>query len=209
MASTELLIGFLITSALFACLPGPAMLYAAAHVMSGGRKAGLKAVAGIHLGAYGHIIATSAGLTLLLQTVPLLYSGLKIGGACYLMWLGFRMLTAGSNSSKLHISSRPRSGALSQSILVELLNPKTALFFLAYLPQFVDPQASLPIWLQLALLGFVVNALFTIADLLVVLGASQITKQLAGSNRLTGLTQRIGGLVLIGMDADLMLRKQA
>lgn len=208
MASAELLITFVITTSLFAFLPGPAMLYATAHVMSGGRKAGLKAVLGIHIGAYGHIIATAAGLTILLETVPLLYSVLKICGALYLIYLGVKMVIARETASSAVIAPNGADSRLSQSILVELLNPKTALFFLAYLPQFIDPSAALPIWMQLALLGFVVNCLFTFADLLVVLGAAQITRRMQGSAIIRRTIQRLGGSVLIGMGADLMIRKQ-
>ncbi len=85
MASYELLAAFLVTTALFAYVPGPAMLYTIAQTMARGRAAGLMAVLGIHLGCYIHIVAAVAGLSVLFQAVPWLYLAVKFGGACYLI----------------------------------------------------------------------------------------------------------------------------
>jgi threonine/homoserine/homoserine lactone efflux protein len=207
MASIETLLAFALTTTLFAFLPGPAMLYAAAHVMAGGRQAGLKAVLGIHIGAYAHVFATAAGLAVLLHAVPVLYTLIKFAGAAYLIWLGIGLMR-GTAQRNEHGQTAAQQNKLSQSIAVELLNPKTALFFLAFLPQFVDPTAAFPIWIQLAILGFVVNALFTLADVIVVLMADQIVSRMKKSSFIQGVVQRIGGSILISMGADLMLRRQ-
>ncbi len=94
MPGADILIAFVLTTAAFAFIPGPAMLYAAARTMAGGRKAGLMAVLGIHIGAYAHVAAAAAGLTFLFHAVPLLYSLVKLAGAAYLVWLGVSMFRA-------------------------------------------------------------------------------------------------------------------
>src|ERR1051326_4146517 len=86
--SSESLLGLIVAASLFAFIPGPAMLYAAARTMADGRKSGLMAVLGIHIGAYAHIAAASAGLSVLFHAVPLAYTLVKLAGAAYLIWLG-------------------------------------------------------------------------------------------------------------------------
>ena len=101
-------------------------------------------------------------------------------------------------------SPRP---ALLQSVSIEILNPKTALFFLAFLPQFVDPAATAPIWLQFAVLGVVVNAMFSVADVACVMMADVIMARLRQSSRARRLMQRAGGSILIGLGAHLVLQR--
>ena len=91
--------------------------------------------------------------------------------------------------------------------MVEVLNPKTALFFLAFLPQFVEAGAGLPIWLQFAILGTVVNLLFSSADIVCVVFAGALTNRLLASQRAQKLLQRAGGAVLVGLGAHLALQK--
>ena len=141
MPGLDLLIPFAVATALFAYFPGPALLYTAAQTLVRGRRAGFMAALGIHLGCYLHVIAAALGLSAVLHYVPTLYVALKLAGAAYLIWLGISMwrqeAAAGGPTSR-----RPRSTrrALFESMLVEILNPKVALFFLAFLPQFVDPE---------------------------------------------------------------------
>ncbi|MFB2550581.1 LysE family translocator [Ensifer soli] len=207
MPGLDTLIAFVATTAAFAFIPGPAMLYAAARTMAGGRRAGLMAVLGIHLGAYVHILAAAAGLTLLLQAVPLAYTLLKLAGALYLVWLGIGLIRArGWEAGDAPAARSPRAAFL-ESIAVEVLNPKTAIFFLAFLPQFVDPAAAFPVWLQFALLGAIVNALFTLADGVGVLLAEVLTARLRRSAGALRLVRRAGGTLLIGLGAHLALRR--
>ncbi len=88
MPPDHLLIAFVIATAAFAVVPGPSMLYAAARTIAAGRRAGLMASLGLHLGGYFHIVAAAAGLSLLLQAVPAIYAAVKLCGAAYLVWLG-------------------------------------------------------------------------------------------------------------------------
>ncbi|WP_427929163.1 LysE family translocator [Agrobacterium cavarae] len=206
MASYELLAAFLATTALFAYVPGPAMLYTIAQTMARGRAAGLMAVLGIHLGCYIHMVAAVAGLSVLFQAVPWLYLAVKFGGACYLIWLGFSMLRArlsDNTTGSFTIGQKSSKRAFIDSVVVEMLNPKTALFFLAFLPQFVDPAAAFPVWLQFLVLGVAVNIIFTSADFVVVMVAGLAAGRLKRSAFAQGVARRAAGAILMGLGVRL------
>lgn len=207
MPSLDVLLAFAVTTAIFAFIPGPAMLYAAARTMAGGRKAGLMAVLGIHLGAYAHIIAAAAGLSALFHAVPLAYTCVKLAGALYLVWLGVSLFRATEQQEENAAAPKGGRRAFAQSVTVEILNPKTAIFFLAFLPQFVDSGAGLPIWVQLAILGTAVNLIFTFADVVSVLLADVILARLKRSSGVQALVRKAGGTILIGLGAHLALQK--
>lgn len=207
MPSTELVLAFLATTAIFACIPGPAMLYAAARTLAGGRWAGLLATLGIHLGGYVHVISAAAGLSIVFHAVPPLYLAVKLAGAAYLVWLGIGMFRSGGEDGAALAVIRPSSGrrAFVESVVVEALNPKTAIFFMAFLPQFVDPSA--PLWLQLLVLGTIVNIMFSATDVVCVLLASAIMTRLRRSSRGQRIMRRAGGSLLVGLGAHIVLKR--
>jgi threonine/homoserine/homoserine lactone efflux protein len=209
MPTLDVLLAFAVTTAIFAFIPGPAMLYAAARTMAGGRAAGLMAVLGIHLGAYAHIVAAAAGLTALFHAVPLAYTFAKLAGAIYLVWLGVSLFRSAKPGEAEISDVLPKGGRLAflQSVAVEILNPKTAIFFLAFLPQFVDADAGLPVAVQLLILGTVVNLIFTLADIVCVLLADVVLLRLKHSGSAQALLRKAGGTVLIGLGAHLALQK--
>jgi len=209
MPSADLLIAFFATTAVFAYIPGPAMLYAAAQTMARGRYAGLMASLGIHLGCYVHVFAAAAGLSVLFHTVPTLYLAVKVAGALYLIWLGVSLLRAKGEGGSVISVIQPKSGrrAFLESVTVEVLNPKTAIFFVAFLPQFIDASASFPVWLQFLVLGTIVNLMFSSADIVCVLLAGAIVSRLRQSGRARRLMQRAGGAVLVGLGAHVMLQR--
>lgn len=210
MPSTDLLIAFLAATLVFAYMPGPAMLYAAAQTVAKGRRGGWLAALGLHIGGYAHIIAASLGLAVLFQIVPVLYMAFKFAGAAYLIWLGVKLFMA----RQAPVTTSPQMGASAprkafwESITVELLNPKAALFYVAFLPQFTDPAAAFPVWLQLFILGTMVNFLFTSADIFCILLADRVTAFLRGSRSAGRLAQRIGGGVMIGLGLNVALNRQ-
>lgn len=209
MPSVELLIAFFITTAVFAYIPGPAMLYAAAQTLARGRRGGLMATLGIHLGCYVHVAAAAAGLSVLFHAVPALYLTVKLIGAGYLVFLGislFRARTAGDTALPV-LTQKSARRAFLQSITVEVLNPKTAIFFMAFLPQFVDASAAFPVWLQLLILGAIVNLIFSSADLVCVLLAGAIVGRLKRSGKAQRMMQRAGGTLLIGLGTHLALQR--
>jgi threonine/homoserine/homoserine lactone efflux protein len=210
MPSTELCLTFLGATAVFAYMPGPAMLYTAARTVSAGRSAGLMACLGIHLGGYTHVVAAAAGLSVLFHAIPVLYTVVKLAGAAYLVWLGVRLLRRADQSvvGLRLIEAKSARRALLESMAVEVLNPKTALFFLAFLPQFTDLSAVLPIWAQLLLLGTIVNVMFSSADLICVVLAGTVVERLRLSSRAQRVARGAGATILIGLGANLALQRQ-
>ena len=209
MYPIDLFIAFLATTSAFAIIPGPAMFYATAQTMARGRRAGFLASAGIHLGGYVHIIAAATGLTILFQAIPLLYLIVKGAGAAYLLYLGLSLIVSRAETAPVSTEFARISGrrAFLQSITVEALNPKTALFFLAFLPQFVDPTIAAPVWLQLGLLGTLVNLIFSLADIVCVLLAGAIVARVQSSLSLQTTVRRIGGAILVSLGLNLFFQR--
>jgi threonine/homoserine/homoserine lactone efflux protein len=200
MPSLDLLLAFAAATAIFAYMPGPAMLYAAAQTMARGRRGGVMAVIGIHCGGYVHVLGAVFGLSALFELVPPLYLAVKLGGALYLIWLGLSLiLRRQQDGAAPQVAPASARRAFIESIVVEVLNPKAAIFFLAFLPQFVDPAAAFPVWLQFLLLGTTVNLVFSSADIATVLLADRAMAQLRGNQRMQRLIRWCGGAILIGL----------
>ncbi len=191
-------------------MPGPAMLYAAAQTIARGQRAGWFAVLGIHIGGYAHVLAAALGLAILFKAIPVLYMVLKFGGAAYLIWLGFKMFTSKAllETTDLKIDTKSPRRAFWESVTVEVLNPKTAIFYLAFLPQFVDPNAGLAVWLQLLILGTIVNIVFSSADVLCVLLADKLTIFFKNSGSANRVASRLGGSILIALGLNIALNRQ-
>ncbi|WP_374254120.1 LysE family translocator [Acinetobacter brisouii] len=207
MPSFQLLSTFLLTTLIFAYLPGPAMLYTAAQTLARGRKAGLMASLGIHLGGYAHIVIAATGLTILFHAIPIAYTLLKICGALWLIWLGLKLLFARNSKPSSDLQNHQQQRAFSESIWVEILNPKTAIFYLAFLPQFIDAQATFPIWLQFLILGTIVNLAFSSADVVCVFCADLILKKLKTSARGQHIFRYLSGSIFIMLGLRLGLYK--
>jgi threonine/homoserine/homoserine lactone efflux protein len=210
MPSSGLFLAFLATSAIFAFVPGPAMLYAAAQALARGRWSGLMASLGIHCGGYVHVAAAAAGRSILFHAVPVLYMALKLAGAAYLIWLGAALMLAKRRDEAAAPPPEAKSGrrAFLEGIAVEALNPKTAIFFAAFLPQFIDPSASAPIWLQFLTLGTVVNLLFSTTDVICVLLAGAAVERLRRSARAQLWMRRAGGAAIVGLGVKLALQER-
>jgi threonine/homoserine/homoserine lactone efflux protein len=209
MPSSDLLIAFFTAAAIFAFIPGPGILYAAAQAMAGGRTVGLLGTLGLGLGGYLHVIAAAAGLSVVFHAVPPLYAALKLIGAAYLVWLGISMIRAkatGADGAPV-LARKTGRRAFVEGVTVEMLNPKTAMFFLAFLPQFTDPAASPPVWAQFMILGSIVNLMFAMADVVAVLLASSVVTRLGRANRIQRAVQQLGGGVLVALGVRLALQK--
>lgn len=202
--TTETFLAFLAATALFAYMPGPALLYTAAQTIARGKHAGFMAAAGIHLGCYVHVLAAAFGLSALFTVVPTLYFALKLIGGAYLVFLGVQMIRTRIASGPMpDLPQKSTRRAFLDSILVEVLNPKVAIFFIAFLPQFVSPEAGLPIWAQFLILGTIVNCAFTSADIVTVLFATEVKKRLTKTSRFQDLTRWLGGSLLVGLGLKL------
>jgi threonine/homoserine/homoserine lactone efflux protein len=207
MPSADLLLAFAAATFAFAVYPGPALLYTAAQTLARGRKSGFLAVLGIHCGCYVHVIGATLGLSAAFQHVPAAYVTLKLLGAAYLVWMGIGMLRGRSKTSEVatvNAGKSPRR-AFFESMLVEILNPKVAIFFVAFLPQFVDPAASFPIWLQFLILGVIVNCAFSCADIVTVLLASTVVTKLRRVSVAERVMRVIGGSLIAALGLRLAL----
>jgi threonine/homoserine/homoserine lactone efflux protein len=209
MPPLEQLWPFLAAVLVFAAIPGPAILYTAAQTLARGRRGGLLACLGIHLGGLVHVFLAAAGLSAVLKLVPELYVVVKLAGAGYLVWLGIAMIRQRFDAEALPaIGDRDARRAFVESVLVEVLNPKAAMFYLAFLPQFVDAGAALAPWIQFLALGWFVNLAFSAADLVTV----ALTVRLLGGLRRSRLGLRIvrwaGGATLMGLGVHLAVSRQ-
>ena len=204
MASWETLLAFATLTLLVAYFPGPALLYPAAQTIAHGRRAGFMAMLGIHLGCYLHVVAAAFGLSAVFKHVPELYVAVKLAGALYLVWLGIGMIRAKlGGADALATPQKTVRRALIDSFIVEVLNPKVALFFIALLPQFVDPAGALPVWAQFLILGTIVNFAFSSADLITVLGASAVIRTMRTRKAGFAFGRWLGGSLMIGLGVKL------
>ena len=194
-------------AAVLALTPGPGMAYVVARTVAGGRQEGLASCLGTGLGGMLHVLAAALGLSVLLAQSALAFSLIKYVGAAYLVYLGVRMLmqkTPAGDSAQ--ISAQGARRAFAEGILVEALNTKTALFFLAFLPQFTTPAQ--PLLQQLVLLGSICVALNTLVDVMAVLGAQKLLKSGLGRSARARLMTRASGVTMIGLGAWLALSKR-
>lgn len=154
---------FLLASLALTVTPGPAVLYIVARSVDGGLRAGLASVLGVGVGGLVHITAATIGLSALLASSAVAFSAVKWLGAAYLVWLGLqRLLARDETDAPVTVESARLPRIFFQAVIVDVLNPKVALFFLAFLPQFVDPARGAA-WVQILVFGaaFVAVALFT------------------------------------------------
>jgi len=208
MPSTENLLAFLTATFIFAVFPGPAILYAVAQTMTRGRRGGFLAALGLALGGLIHVAAAAAGLSVIFSHSPTLFMIVKLAGAAYLIWLGIQMIRSRSMGRMPALAAKSPSRAFAESVVVELLNPKTALFFIAFLPQFVGGAGFLPVWLQFLLLGLFVNLCFFAADIVAIFLADRILERLKRSARAVRLIRLAGGSMLVGLGTHMAISRQ-
>ena len=182
-------------------VPGPAVLYIVTQSIGGGRRAGLMCTLGIHTGTLVHVTAATVGLSALLASSALAFDVVKYLGAAYLVVVGIRRLT-GLDRGREPEEPVPRSrGSLyRQGIVVNVLNPKTALFFLAFLPQFVDPSRGTP-WVQILVLGLLFAVLGSLSDATWALVAGTLGERLRRSTRFPAIQRYVSGTVFVGLGA--------
>jgi threonine/homoserine/homoserine lactone efflux protein len=199
MPSPEVFAAFAIASLALLVVPGPSVLYIVTRSMDQGRAAGLISVLGIHTGSIVHVAAAALGLSAILASSALTYGVVKYVGAAYLIWLGIRTLRD-RGEERPSVNGRDHSLAriYAQGVVVNVLNPKTALFFLAFLPQFVDvSRGSVP--MQIVLLGLTFILLGFISDGTYALVSARVSRTLA-TRRRSGVVRRwLPGLTLIGL----------
>ena len=184
-------------------MPGPDMLYVAARSVSDGRAAGVLSAFGIATGTLVHIAALALGLAALLAAVPLAYDAVRIAGAIYLLVIGIQLIARPRTAAE--VAQLPRSRLriiFMQAVVTNVLNPKVALFFLAFLPQFVDRAAGPPVP-QIILLGLLFNIQGTFVNVVVALLASRGSNWLRASERRVAVLQRMTGALFVALGARL------
>jgi len=181
--------------------PGPNTLYIIARSLHGGFRGGITSCLGILLATLIHITAAAVGLTALLASSTLLFGIVKYLGAAYLIWIGLNTILAKRRiESKPAIQTQNRSAVFYQGFLVNLLNPKTALFFLSFLPQFVDPSLG-RVTLQVISLGIILACVGTTSDCAYALMAAGIGQWLRDNLRLLQSLRYVAGFVYLGLGA--------
>jgi len=173
---------FLTAAVLLAIAPGPGMLYVLARSLAGGRREGVLSALGTFVGGMVHVLAAAAGISVVLARSAMAFATVKYAGAAYLCFLGVRMiLAARRDGDKMPIDFLPRArNPFWQGITTEVLNPKTALFFLSFIPQFVHREAGHVFW-QFLLLGAISVTLNTSADLVVTMFAGPLGNRIRSS----------------------------
>jgi threonine/homoserine/homoserine lactone efflux protein len=198
---------FLAAASVIALSPGPGILYVAARTLGGGRSEGLASSLGTAIGGLVHVLAGAIGVSALVMASAEAFTLLKWTGALYLIWLGIKTL----REARLALPPAPTPAgaarAFHEGIVVEALNPKTAAFFLAFLPQFVEPAADV-VWLQFLVLGLISVALNTLVDIVVVLLAARARGLALGRPILLGRLRTGAGLLIASLGIGLLLARR-
>ena len=190
---------FLAAALVLAITPGPGIFYVLARTLAGGRREGIESSLGTFFGGLFHVFAAALGVSAVLAASAMAFHTVKYAGAAYLVWLGIRMIRA-RNAEMPAQTAAPAQGSFRQGILTEALNPKTALFFLSFIPQFIVAGRG-HVFLQFIVLGTISVLLNTIADLVVVFMAAPLERKLKNSVKFRRRQRLASGLGMIGLGA--------
>jgi threonine/homoserine/homoserine lactone efflux protein len=200
------LISFAVASVALLVIPGPAVIYIVNRSVADGRQIGLAAVVGLELGTFMHVLAATVGLSAILATSENAFNVVKYLGASYLVLIGLRTLTRKPEAINTSVSSMTQSQAFRQGFIINTLNPKIALFFLSFLPQFIDPnissnaRQSLIFGSVFVLCGFVIDGIYALT-------ASSLREVLVKGKALPFIQQYVAGVVFVLLGAAAALAK--
>ena len=200
-------LAFLIAAAILAITPGPGIAYVVARTVAGGRREGIASCFGTAVGGMVHVVAATVGLSALLAQSAVAFAIVKYVGAAYLIYLGVRLLVARKAKSEIPaVTSQGPRRAFMEGILIEALNVKTAIFFLAFLPQFT--AASEPLAPQLLVLGTLCVVFNTAADVVAVFAASRLLQSSTVRAARERLLTRLSGTTMIALGLYLAAAKR-
>ena len=200
-------VAFLGAAVVLAITPGPGIAYVVARTVANGRSEGLACCIGTGIGGLLHVLAAAVGLSLLIAQSALAFNVVKYLGAAYLVYLGIRMLLRKQQAFTVEAAAaRGARRALFEGIVVETFNVKTALFFLAFLPQFTSTTAALVP--QLVLLGSICVALNTLVDVVAVFCAHRLLKSGAARAARARMMTRVSGVTMLSLGAFLALARR-
>ena len=206
MPDLNSLISFAVASVALLVIPGPAVIYIVNRSVADGRQIGLAAVVGLELGTFMHVLAATVGLSAILATSENAFNVVKYLGASYLVLIGLRTLTRKPEAISTSVSSMTQSQAFRQGFIINMLNPKIALFFLSFLPQFIDPnissnaRQSLILGSVFVLCGFVIDGIYALT-------ASSLREVLVKGKALPFIQQYVAGVVFVLLGAAAALAK--
>lgn len=199
MFSSPTFLVFLGAAVLLAIAPGPGMLYVLSRSLVGGKREGVLSAVGTFVGGMVHVLAAAAGISVILAKSALAFSAVKYAGAAYLCYLGIKMIIQARHDDSLPALDvlAPRN-PLWQGVATEVLNPKTALFFLSFIPQFVDHHNG-HVFSQFVVLGSISVSLNTSADLVVTVLAGPLGDRIRSSARFRRGQRSATGVIMIGL----------
>ena len=193
---------FLTAALLLAIAPGPGMLYVLARSLAGGKREGVLSALGTFLGGMVHVFAAALGLSIILAKSAVAFAAVKYLGAAYLCFLGVRMIVEArrdnADPGAMLSTIQPQRNPLWQGVATEVLNPKTALFFLSFIPQFIS-HTSGHIFLQFVTLGTISVVLNTTADLIVIAMAGPLGVRIRSSAVFRRRQRTVTGAIMIGL----------
>jgi threonine/homoserine/homoserine lactone efflux protein len=198
---------FIAAALVIAVTPGPGILYVTARTLAGGKAEGLASSFGTGVGGLVHVFAGAVGVSALVMASAEAFTVLKLAGALYLVWLGVKTWREARLVEEAGVEATGAYRAFRQGILVEALNPKTAAFFLAFIPQFVDPTGY--VGLQFVVLGLVSVALNTAVDVVVTYWAAKARDGLARRPQTIARLRQASGAVMCGLGASLLLARRS
>lgn len=198
---------FFVAALAIAVSPGPGIFYVAARTLAGGRDEGLASSVGTGVGGLVHVAAGAIGVSALMLASAEAFAILKIAGAVYLVWVGVKTLREARINLDVRVSATGAARAFREGIVVEALNPKTAVFFLAFLPQFVDPADGW-VWLQFLLLGLVSVTLNTAVDVVVAVVASRARSMAVARPSLMRRLRQGAGLAIASLGLALLFARR-
>jgi threonine/homoserine/homoserine lactone efflux protein len=199
---------FLTAAVLLAVAPGPGMLYVLARSLAGGKREGVLSAFGTFLGGMVHVLAAALGVSIILAKSAVAFATVKYVGAAYLCFLGVRMILDArrekDGAELIAKEEKPLRNPLWQGVATEVLNPKTALFFLSFIPQFVV-RGSGHVFLQFVTLGTISVVLNTTADLIVIALAGPLGERIRASATFRRRQRTVTGAIMIGLGTYLAL----
>lgn len=205
MLDASTLIPFVLASALLVLIPGPAVMYIVSTGISRGRRAALASVLGIETGAMVHVAAAAIGASAVVASSAIAFSVLKYAGALYLFYLGWKTLRSADSPLQAGAATdaSPRR-SFARGVVVNALNPKVALFFLAFIPQFVRPEQG-RVAVQFLLLGAIFIAVAFVIDLSYAMASGAIGGVVGRSQRFAKIQKRFAGFAYIALGASAAL----
>jgi threonine/homoserine/homoserine lactone efflux protein len=198
MPLTPRFVVFLTAAVILAITPGPGIFYVLARSLRGGRKEGVWSAAGTFLGGLVHVAAAAFGLSAILAASAIAFETVRYAGAAYLIYLGYRMIRSRKQDFGLDSTTGKSGGTFVQGVMTEVLNPKTALFFLSFIPQFVSIQQG-HVALQFLVLGAISVTLNTCADVLVACFAGLLGSSMKRNAKLRSGQRTASGVAMIGL----------